>query len=273
MRADNLIGADGAFSAVARAAGLPRPPLVQIVQAEVALPPSYDPQVTRVWFDAAASRYFSWLIPESDTHGVLGVIADEGDSARAWLDRLLRQQGLTARAYQASHVAMHHPSLRPWGRLGQTPVFLVGDAAGQVKVSTVGGTVTGFYGAGAAARCILTGTSARRALAHVRRELDLHWWIRRLIERFDNPAYDQLLANLSPALHGFLARHNRDEMSGAIWKVPFLRPQLLGLGLSALLRRDNTPAELRPSPPGPHISATTSTATDFQVAHDDELQR
>lgn len=262
VRAAAVIGADGAFSDVAQTVGLPRPPLVQIVQAEVELPAGYDPQVTRVWFDAAATRYFFWLIPESPERGVLGVIADDGAPTRDLLDGFLRREGLRPLAYQAATVAMHHPALRPWATLGRTPVFLVGDAAGQVKVTTVGGTVTGFYGAEAAARCIIEGVHPRRALAHVTRELDLHWWLRRLLERLDTPGYSRLIGQLSPALLGFLARHNRDELAGAIWQLPLLRPQLLGFGLGALLQPAARLPQLRPEPAEKRAVAPGRSAAD-----------
>jgi flavin-dependent dehydrogenase len=261
-RAAAVIGADGVFSDVAQAAGIARPPVVQIVQAEVALPPGYDPRVTKVWFEPAETRYFYWLIPESDERGVLGVIADAGDPARARLDAFVARQGLRPLAYQAATVAMHHPALRPWGALGRAPVFLVGDAAGQVKVTTVGGSVTGFYGAEAAVRCLTEGLSPRRALAGVARELDLHWWLRRLLERLDGPGYARLVRQLSPAVLGFLGRHNRDEMAGAIWQVPFLRPQLLGTALDALVRPGPRPPVLRPGPAQGPAVAPEGSSTD-----------
>lgn len=257
-----VVGADGVFSDVGRAAGLARPPVVQIIQAEVALPPGYDPRVTRVWFEAADTPYFYWLIPESAERGVLGVIADGESPTRALLDAFLQREGLRPLAYQAAQVAMHHPSLRPYGRIGAAPVLLVGDAAGQVKVTTVGGTVTGFSGAEAAARCIIEGVAPARAYAAVTRELDLHWWIRRALGRLDGPGYDRLLAELSPAVCGFLARHNRDEMAGAIWRLPLLRPQLVGLGLGALLRPGPRPPELRPEPAVPRAPDSGRSAAD-----------
>jgi flavin-dependent dehydrogenase len=246
VRANAVIGADGAFSAVAPAAGLACPPLVQIVQAELMLPEGWDPQVTRVWFDAAQTRYFYWLIPESDRRGCLGVITDDTVSPHDLLQDFLQRQNLQPLAYQASRVAMYHPSLKPWGRVGKHPVFLVGDAAGQVKVTTVGGTVSGFYGADAAVMSILHGVPPQRALRQVKRELDLHWWLRWTLERLDNPAYDRLIDNITPSVQGFLAHRNRDEMAVAIWRLPLLRPQLLSLGMSALRRRGKSPAQLRP---------------------------
>lgn len=245
-RAAAVVGADGVSSEVALAAGIARPPVVQIVQAEVALPPGHDPRVTRIWFDPAATRYFFWLIPESPDRGVLGVIGDAGGPTRELLDAFVARQGLRPLAYQAATVAMHHPSLRPWGRVGAAPVYLVGDAAGQVKVTTVGGTVTGFYGAEAAARCILEGAAPARAYAAVARELDVHWWVRLLLERLDGAGYDALLRALSPALLGLLARRNRDEMAGAIWQAPLLSPRLLGVAARALLSPGARPPILLP---------------------------
>ena len=248
VRARAVIGADGVFSSVAVAAQLARPPVVQIVQAEVELPANWNPQVTRVRFDASATRYFYWLIPESAERGVVGVVGDEPSQTHELLKRFLGQQGLRPLAYQASHVAMYHPSLRPWGQIGSAPIWLVGDAAGHVKVTTVGGTVSGFYGAEAASQALLGLQSPQRALRTVRRELDVHWWIRRALERLDNPAYDRLISAMTQPVQSFLQRWNRDEMASAIWRLPFVRPQLLGLGLDMLRNHDSAPSPLRPSP-------------------------
>jgi flavin-dependent dehydrogenase len=114
-------------------------------------------------------------------------------------------------------------------------VLLVGDAAGQVKVTTVGGTVSGLWGAEAAVESLLSGRPYREALRPLKRELDLHWAIRWLLERGDNRAYDRLVDALNPAVLGFLARNNRDAMAGAIWKLPLLQPRLLAAGLGLIL--------------------------------------
>jgi len=61
------------------------------------------------------------------------------------------------------------PVYRKWvpvrRQLGNGEVYLVGDAAAQVKVSTVGGIVTGFRGALGVAQALLQMARAR-SLAH-----------------------------------------------------------------------------------------------------------
>lgn len=232
-----VIGADGLFSKVAAATGIERPPAVPTLQAEVRLPPGWDPAVTQVWFDADDTRFFYWLIPEAAERGVVGLVGDDRAETRALLQRFLDRHGLQPLAYQGAQVALHHPRLRPWSQAGSASVLLVGDAAGQVKNTTVGGTVTGLWGADAAVRALLEGTPYARELRPLKRELDLHWFIRRLLDRLDNPGYDRLVESVAPAVQQFLGRHNRDEMAGAFWKLPLRQLSLLTLGLRLLLHR------------------------------------
>jgi len=230
------IGADGLKSQTAEAAGMPTPPSVAIVQAEVDLPSGWDPGVTKVWFDVEDTQYFYWLIPESSQRGVLGLAGENARQSRVLLDRFLEKQKLTAIRYQASQVALHHPALRPWGKVGSMPVYLVGDAAGQVKVTTVGGTVTGFWGARAIVRAILQGTSYAKEIRPLKRELDLHWIIRFLLERLDNVGYDRLVKCITPSVQQFLAERNRDRMTGGFWQLPFREPRLLLIGIQIMLK-------------------------------------
>ena len=139
-----VIGADGFKSQTAKAAGISLPQSVPIVQAEIELPKGWDSGVAKVWFDVDDTRFFYWLIPESVERGVLGLAGQDARQIRSLLDRFLGRLALQALRYQASQVAMHHPGLQPWGKAGTMPVYLIGDAAGQVKVTTVGGTVSGF---------------------------------------------------------------------------------------------------------------------------------
>jgi len=222
-----VIGADGVRSKVAEKAGISKPNSLPIVQAEVSLPSGWDPLVTKVWFDTEDTRFFFWLIPESSTKGVVGLIGDHAGKARESLRRFLAHHNLEPEAYQAARVALYSPRLKPWTRIGETPVYLAGDAAGQVKVSTVGGTVSGFLGAQAAARTVLSGRSYRAQLKGVKRELNVHWLLRFLLNRLDDRGYDQLVSTVTPRVRNLLSRYDRDSMGRVVWRLPILEPRLL----------------------------------------------
>lgn len=229
-----VIGADGAFSRVAKAASISLPSRVPLMQAEISLPDGWDPTITKTWFDTGETRFFYWLIPESDEQAVVGLIANERSDARQVLDRFLAKHDFKPLAFQAGQAAMHTTNLKPWGKVGNLPVMLVGDAAGHVKVTTVGGTVTGFWGAQAAVDSILEGKSYAEKLRPLKRELDLHWFIRLLLERLDNRGYDYLVDSINPGIQEFLGNHTRDEMAGVFWKMIFIQPRFIPLGLRLL---------------------------------------
>jgi flavin-dependent dehydrogenase len=238
-----VIGADGAFSAVAAAAHLQRPPTVPIIQAEVRLPSGWNSDVTQVWFHPHQTRFFFWLIPESDTHGVVGLVGENRSTTPRLLQAFLEEHNIQPLRYQASRVALYHPRLSPHGQVGRAPVLLVGDAAGQVKVTTVGGTVSGFWGARAAVSALLDGTNYAAELRPLKWELNLHWMIRLLLERLDNTGYDQLVDCINHPVQQFLSRYNRDDMAQHIWQMAFLQPRFIPLALRLLLRRKHQYSE------------------------------
>ena len=221
-----VIGSDGVHSNVARAAGMPRAKSLPIVQAEVTLPSDWNPSVTKVWFDTEETRFFFWLIPESSNRGVVGLIGDHGGRVRESLRKFLARHNLEPESYQAGQVALYHPRLKPWTRIGRTPIYLLGDAAGQVKVSTVGGTVSGFLGAQAAARTVLSGRSYRSQLRGIKRELNVHWLLRLLLDRLDDRGYDQLVSTVTSKVQNFLSQYDRDSMDPVVWRLPILEPRL-----------------------------------------------
>ena len=224
-----VLGADGVFSDVARAVGLAHPPTVPILQAEIELPHAWNPAVTQVWFDTDETRFFYWLIPESNTRAVVGLVGDEGAQMRHILRRFLEREGFKAIAYQGARIALYHPRLKPSTEIGNARVLLVGDAAGHVKVTTVGGTVSGILGAAAAVRAIVHATAYETELRALTNELALHWGMRVALDRLDNRAYDHLITSVNPRVQKFLSEHNRDEMAGVVWQLPFLQPSLIAL--------------------------------------------
>src|SRR5262245_29237602 len=156
-QADVLIGADGVFSGVARSASHNGHFQTALLQARVRINNEIDRDTYRVWFDPARTKYFYWLIPESDEIAAVGLIADDARQAGGALKSFLSEQGMEPIDYQASMVPMH--KFQYFSRVNEISrnVFLIGDAAAQVKVTTVGGVVTGLRGERAVDEAILNG--------------------------------------------------------------------------------------------------------------------
>src|SRR5207245_3668025 len=110
----------------------------------------------------------------------------------------------------------------------------VGDAAAQVKVSTVGGIVTGFRGALGVSQALLQNGKSRE-LAALRRELGTHWLIRRALHHFEQKDYSQLVDLLDASTRQSLGEINRDESTRLLLSVVRGTTGLVVLGLCGLL--------------------------------------
>jgi flavin-dependent dehydrogenase len=232
--AETVVASDGALSSVAQAAGWPKLETVPLVQAIVPLPKDMRPDTVRVWFVPSDTPYFYWLIPESAERGALGIIGETGAKTRKALDAFLIKRKLEPLAFQGAQIPVYKRWVPVEKRFGDARVFVVGDAAAQVKVSTVGGIVTGLRGAAGVAEAILH-PGKRRELRRLRRELDMHLLIRRALHDFQQDDYSHLVDSLNPLAKRSLSQFSRDEALKVLWRVCASQPKLVLMGLRGLL--------------------------------------
>jgi len=238
VRARIVIGADGASSQLAPQIGCDSHSQVFLRQAIVSMPSWGSATTTQIWFDPERTRYFFWLIPESRQRAAVGLIADNEAQAQASLKSFLLEHGLRATEYQEAQVPRYSWKARISGTAAGARVYLVGDAAAQVKMTTVGGVVTGLWGAQAAALSILRGTSYAREAMGLQRELTVHLLLRQVLNRFTGEDYDDLLTLLNrSATSRSLGYITRDEAARLLWKVGLAEPRFALVTLKALLGR------------------------------------
>jgi len=234
LHAASVIGADGAASRVARTAGWPPIETVPLMQAIIRLPKDCPPDTTRVWFVPDDTPYFYWLIPENSERAALGVIGEDGRDTARCMARFLEKKGMEPLEWQGARIPVYRRWIPVKRRVGNGEVYLVGDAAAQVKVTTVGGIVTGFRGALGVAQSILNRGRSRELVA-LRRELDTHWLIRRTMHHFQQKDYSELVDLLNFSTRNTLSVINRDESTRLLWNVLRRQPRLALLGLRGLL--------------------------------------
>jgi flavin-dependent dehydrogenase len=245
IHADAVVGGDGASSRVARSAGWAPLETVPLLQAIVPLPKDMAPDTVRVWFVPQDTPYFYWLIPESATRGALGVIGESGAETKRCLEQFLEKRNFEPIEFQGARIPVYKRWIPVQRTIGNGSVYLVGDAAAQVKVSTVGGIVTGFRGALGVAEAILNG-GASRELRSLKRELDFHLLVRRSLHGFQQQDYSHLVDLLNNPAKASLGRCSRDEAWKMLWRVCLRQPRLILMGLRGLLMRnrfDEAPVE------------------------------
>jgi digeranylgeranylglycerophospholipid reductase len=234
LHADSVVGADGATSRVARASGWPPVDTVPLMQAIVRLPKDCPVDTTRVWFVPDDTPYFYWLVPESPERGALGIIGEDGRDTKKCIERFLEKKNMEPLEWQGARIPVYKRWIPVRRRVGNGEVYLVGDAAAQVKVSTVGGIVTGFRGALGVAQALLK-NGHNSELTALRRELGTHWLIRRTLHHFQQKDYSELVDLLDGSIRASLGEINRDESTRLLWNVIRRQPRLVLLGLRGLL--------------------------------------
>jgi len=231
----SVIGADGARSTVGRLLGRRALPLVAVVQAKVNFPKPIPADKVQVWFDRKRTRFFIWLIPESPTVGVVGLVADGMEEARQSLEDFLSSHSWEPSSFQAAIVPLYLPGTGMVARKGQGSAILVGDAAGHMKNTTVGGVVTGLRGASALIPSS-AGVKVGGAWQALKRELSLHAWLRRLLDTFSDEDYNLLLRLLNARSLRILAAHPRDDFVKALIPLLLSQPRLFLLGARSFLK-------------------------------------
>ena len=219
-----VIGADGVDSQVAKIVSQKRYPQLTLLQQEVFLPSDYPSNLVRIWFDRQTTRFFFWLIPESKQTGVLGIITENFSEAREALERFLVEQRLV-RGKRQEEGKTPFPSFlgNSWKKGG---FLLIGDAAAQVKATTMGGVVFGLQGALAVIESLTNPTTSyRKTTRQLRRELLLHLSVRRLLDTFGDQDYDDLLSSLNSKVLKVLHHYNRDELCSAFFRLLLFQPK------------------------------------------------
>ena len=76
---------------------------------------------------------------------------------------------------------------------------------------------------------------ASSELRSLRRELDLHFLLRRSLHNFEQSDYSRLVDLLNAPAIRSLGEYSRDEAWNILWRICLRQPRLLLLGLRGLL--------------------------------------
>ena len=172
--------------------------------------------------------FFAWVIPSRDGMGKVGVAGRGIDVHRA-INNLLESWGRYSVLRRISAPIWVGGPAMPFT---QDMTVKVGDAAGQTKPTTGGGIYSGGMGgvmAGqSAAKYCDTGDLryldyTKRWLALFGQEFDMQSAARRMLERLDNQAIDQIVASIKPDAVQKAAQGNFDFHAGSILSLLGLR--------------------------------------------------
>lgn len=223
-KADILIGADGPNSAVAKAANLfGKREFYYGVQATVKR--DYNGEMYETWLGSYCPDMFVWSVPEDNEKARVGLASSS--ECRKKFDEFMKIHGGEILDWQGGLIPKYE-SIKVEGKIGDIKVYLVGDAALQVKKTTAGGIIQGMKAGKILADVIKNGGNYKRKLLPLRRELWLHKMIRKCLDNMSDDDFDKLIDIINrEKTKKILEKYPRDKPIPLMANLLFYNPSLL----------------------------------------------
>ncbi|MGV8141306.1 MAG: hypothetical protein ACP5NW_02605 [Candidatus Woesearchaeota archaeon] len=219
---DMIVGADGPSSQVAKSAGMyDERKFIQGLQVRAAYP-DLEEGTTIIHMNLGE---FSWIVPEDDKIARIGVIGQNSIRLHEDYKRLIK--GAKIIEHQSGIVPLYNPNQRL--RKCKENIFLIGDAATQVKATTYGGIIYGLHAGKMLAEN--KDTYAKRFNRKLGKELWLSLKMRRYMNSMTDKHADDLIEIFQKESNKkILAEHDRDFPSRFIIKLLLKESKLWKLG-------------------------------------------
>lgn len=220
---DLVIGADGPLSPTAKAFGLYHPQRENYYGIQAVVEGKFDADSFQAYFGKqVCPDLFAWVVPETLNLARIGV-AMRSHSQKYFQD-FMEKNGFKAREMQAGAIPIYHPKQA----LRKENCYLLGDAAGFVKATTLGGLVPGLEQAKILADCLINDKDYEKEIKPLARKLKLHLKLKKILDQLSDDDWDRLVRYLKQEkISKVLSQHTRDDPFPLIIKALLKEPKFL----------------------------------------------
>jgi len=217
-----IIGADGPFSRVAASYGLiDKKQFLTGIQIKTEL--NVDPNTLSVYL--GKNQGFSWIVPESENICMIGTMTQSKESKK-YFDEFKKSLKIKKQLSSQSGLI---PIFNPKQILQKDNVYLLGDAACQVKASTGGGIIPSLKAAQLLCKSISTDTNYDALCKkELNNSLRMHLIIRNILDKFTLEDYTSLIDMLNkPGIAEIFKKYSRDRPYSLVPRLLLKQPLLL----------------------------------------------
>lgn len=218
-----VIAADGPQSKTAKAFDLYHPDREHYIGVQALVEGNFEVEKYQTYFgNSVCPDLFAWIVPESSTKARVGLASKK--DARKLFDQFMIQQNFTATEIQAGTIPLYHPKQK----LHRDNCYLLGDASGFVKATTLGGIIPGMKQAEILAKSINDGKDYEKETKSLKKRLKMHLRLRNIFNKFSDSDWDKLVRLLGQEkIQQVLQEHTRENPLPMVWKAVVREPRLL----------------------------------------------
>ena len=185
-----VVGADGPSTVVGRSSGIyTERKFVAGHQARVRMKEKIDPNVVDFFLDEG--NYIAWMVPEDERIARIGVASHKNVSKH--FNDLMKLRPGKILGWQSGTIPIYDPK----AQIEKERVYLVGDAATQVKATTYGGIIPGMHASDILTDVISNekseGSYQKGIQRGIGKTLWTHLMIRKIMNRFTKEDYNDLI--------------------------------------------------------------------------------
>jgi geranylgeranyl reductase family protein len=224
IKTNIIVGADGPYSTVAKAAEMNSSSKNYIgMQAKVKL--RMDTTAFETHFGSNFPNFFGWVVPESEEIARLGIGCFENAQEHFYKFLNDRTGSKDVVCWESGLIPLYNPKKM----IQKDNVYLIGDAATQVKATTGGGIIPSLKAAHTLCDCIINNKNYNKEFKkNSGRELLLHLKIRNVLNKFSDRDYGRLLNLMSQEkVRKILKKYDRDTPIPLVANLLLKEPRFL----------------------------------------------
>jgi digeranylgeranylglycerophospholipid reductase len=220
-----VIAADGPLSPTAKAYNFYHPKRENYFGMQAVVEGNFDQNSFKTYFGDICPELFAWVVPESSTTARVGLGMRK--NSRQHFNRFMQEHGFSIKEMQAGTIPIYHPKQK----LVQDNCYLLGDASGYVKATTLGGLVPGLKQAQILADCIHNGKNYETEIKPLAKKLKLHLMIRKVLDKFTNDDWDKIITYIQqPKIQKVFEKYTRDNPIPLVTMALLKEPRFLLFG-------------------------------------------
>lgn len=220
---DIVIAADGPLSPTAKAYGFYHSKRQNYFGIQAIVAGTFDKDSYQAYFgNDVCPGLFAWIVPESSTLARVGLATTK--NTKYYFDKFMNEHNFISMEMQAGTIPVYSPEQE----LQKENCYLVGDASGYVKATTLGGLVPGLKQAEILANCINNNKEYTTEIEPVRKRMKLHLKMHTIFERLSDSDWDRLVSYINkPKIQRILETHTRENPLPILIKSVLKEPRFL----------------------------------------------
>ena len=218
-----VIAADGPLSSVTKAYGLLNNKRKNYYGIQAVVRGNFNPQKYQTFFSKEiCPELFAWIVPESESIARVGLATTK--NPRFYFDKFMLGKDFSVMEIQAGTIPLYHPKQR----LVKDNCYLLGDASGYVKATTLGGIIPGMKQAQVLVDCLNNGKDYEKELKELRKRMNLHLRLRKVLNKFSDKDWDSVLKLLKQEkVRAVFEEHTRENPLPIVMKTLLKEPRFL----------------------------------------------